>query len=792
MLAPPLPDCCGALELHGGDEDAGSERARADDRGVRGARRRSRRRQRRRLRIGDEATTASCSTTTRARAFSAKVVDVSRAAGLGDPASAARSAAAARRLPRRLPSGPRPGRPRTAARAAALDPEAGAARGHDRTGDLLRLGRDLQPRRNPRRPPSSASARRAHLLATGAELIAAGNPGCAAQLDLHLRALGHSLPVQHPIELLARAIDGDSRQSLIRTRAQSIATSMYRSRSAVQMSVLLRRFAVSCAATAAMLACALAVSPAASASSRQIAIIQDTTFLNSPVTALPQARALGARTIRAFVSWYLIAPHPASIHRPRFNASDPNGYPAANWAPYDQMVRLAASERVRLDLELTGGAPRWAEGRNAPRQYRANRSFGWWPAAEDLRPVRARGDRALRRPLHPARQLDQPLPGRPLLVVLERTELRAGSRPAVARRIDQADRAAALPRAAGRRLARRCAAPSRSVRNTVLIGETRRHRVRAAHARPPGQAAGRQRADPRALVFLRALYCVDAHYKALRGATAIRFGCPPTPAGSRRFRARNPALFEATGFADHPYASKRPPDANPATDQPRLRDVPRAHRVATALDRRHRRLRLSQAVPDLQRRVRLHHQPARSPSGSALPVAIARPRPSSTRPSTSATRTRGSASYAQFLLDDPDHRNKTHQGPGFASGLYTSTGRPKATLYAYRTAALAAPPDDRKAGPRARSGAAPGPRRLRPAPRDGRDPDAARPARTPGRRSRPSTVAGPPATSTSTTRCPTAAACGSPTRTRRPSRSCPPNVAGTTIYSRTVRITVTG
>jgi glycolate oxidase iron-sulfur subunit len=45
-----------------------------------------------------------------------------------------------------------------------------------------------------------------HLLATGAQAIAAGNPGCAAQLDMHLRELGQPLPIHHPIELVWRSI----------------------------------------------------------------------------------------------------------------------------------------------------------------------------------------------------------------------------------------------------------------------------------------------------------------------------------------------------------------------------------------------------------------------------------------------------------------------------------------------------------------------------------------------------------------------------------------------------------
>jgi glycolate oxidase iron-sulfur subunit len=52
-----------------------------------------------------------------------------------------------------------------------------------------------------------------NLLDTGAEAIAAGNPGCTAQIDLHLREAGRPLPIYHPIELLWRSIDAASRGS---------------------------------------------------------------------------------------------------------------------------------------------------------------------------------------------------------------------------------------------------------------------------------------------------------------------------------------------------------------------------------------------------------------------------------------------------------------------------------------------------------------------------------------------------------------------------------------------------
>jgi glycolate oxidase iron-sulfur subunit len=50
----------------------------------------------------------------------------------------------------------------------------------------------------------------ANLLATGAEAIVAGNPGCTLQIAAHLAAAGRSLPVYHPVELLDASIRGTS------------------------------------------------------------------------------------------------------------------------------------------------------------------------------------------------------------------------------------------------------------------------------------------------------------------------------------------------------------------------------------------------------------------------------------------------------------------------------------------------------------------------------------------------------------------------------------------------------
>ena len=57
-----------------------------------------------------------------------------------------------------------------------------------------------------------------NLLATGAEAIAAANPGCTLQIAAHLERKGRPLPLLHPIELLARSINGGPRKRSLRLR----------------------------------------------------------------------------------------------------------------------------------------------------------------------------------------------------------------------------------------------------------------------------------------------------------------------------------------------------------------------------------------------------------------------------------------------------------------------------------------------------------------------------------------------------------------------------------------------
>jgi glycolate oxidase iron-sulfur subunit len=56
-------------------------------------------------------------------------------------------------------------------------------------------------------PAAELGERKArNLLDTGADAVAAGNPGCALQITTHSARLGRPLPVYHPMELLARSV----------------------------------------------------------------------------------------------------------------------------------------------------------------------------------------------------------------------------------------------------------------------------------------------------------------------------------------------------------------------------------------------------------------------------------------------------------------------------------------------------------------------------------------------------------------------------------------------------------
>jgi glycolate oxidase iron-sulfur subunit len=204
VVAPRVPDCCGALEMHGGAEAGASRRAQETIDAFTAAQ------------VDHVVVNAAgCGSamkeygdllgTDEARTFSATVTDITELLAAVEP---------------RALRGPVP--MRVVYHDACHLAHAQGIRAQPR--DLLRQIPELELIEpgaeaqiccgsagiyNLVQPDTAAElgARKARiLLDAGAEAIAAGNPGCAAQLDLHLRELGRPLRIYHPIELLWRSL----------------------------------------------------------------------------------------------------------------------------------------------------------------------------------------------------------------------------------------------------------------------------------------------------------------------------------------------------------------------------------------------------------------------------------------------------------------------------------------------------------------------------------------------------------------------------------------------------------
>ena len=431
-------------------------------------------------------------------------------------------------------------------------------------------------------------------------------------------------------------------------------------------------------AATAVAALSLTASQAA-ASTKQISMIQDGSILASPATALPQVRALGATTVRVFVTWYSLAPKGASKSAPKgFNGSDPNAYPKSKWSPYDQLVKEAQQQGITVDFELTGGTPRWAEGKNVPAgsSYVKDRSYlSWEPNARMYGQfVHAVAERYSGhfKPSGSATPLprvhfwsfwNEPNFGQDL-----GPQATNGSTVAVAPKMYRA-----LLNAGWKAMQQ-----TGHGRDTLLFGELAAKGYAIHAPGHPGHLPGNT-AQTRSLDFLRYLYCLDSNYHHLGGKAATQIGCPPNGGGSRKFRAQNPALFNATGFADHAYDSKEAPDANPHNINANYATFPVLKRVAAALDKATHAYGSGKRFPIYNDEFGYITSPPQ-PKGKGNP-SPAKAAVELNQAEFLSYKNPRVALYSQYLINDP---RPNHGTPGFSSGLYTSKGKAKPTLDAFR------------------------------------------------------------------------------------------------------------
>ena len=103
-------------------------------------------------------------------------------------------------------------------------------------------------------------------------------------------------------------------------------------------------------ATLTVLLAALVLAPAGAIGSHsQVTLFEEELHLfTDPSRTLQELRHLGVGMVRVEVRWSLWAPDPKSHRRPQFDATDPNAYPAADWAALDQIVLDAAANGIQV------------------------------------------------------------------------------------------------------------------------------------------------------------------------------------------------------------------------------------------------------------------------------------------------------------------------------------------------------------------------------------------------------------------------------------------------------------
>ena len=269
---------------------------------------------------------------------------------------------------------------------------------------------------------------------------------------------------------------------------------------------------------------------------------------------MSQLHALGVDQVKVSVVWSLIAPNALGAQRPNFDAADPAAYPPGAWSRYDVIVKQAARFGMGVYFMLQGPAPVWARAPGPvqgpvlsrtpiPREWSQfvtavgrRYSGSYVPGgASNAKPPPSLLGLPLGLGGNSAKPPPAPLPRVSYWEIWnEPNEVswltpwfrRQGRRrlytqPALYRGlVDQAWSALSDTGHTG---------------DTILLGET----------------ANVGRLDP--IPFVRDLYCVGRSDLPLRGGDAATVGCP-TSGSATSFVAAHPGLFDATGYAHHPYA----------------------------------------------------------------------------------------------------------------------------------------------------------------------------------------------------------------------------------------------
>ena len=434
----------------------------------------------------------------------------------------------------------------------------------------------------------------------------------------------------------------------------------------------MRRLTIVCTL---FLALAVLAAPA-SASTGQESQLQDDPLLvyKSPsevARTLDELKALGVDRVRVTVLWRLVAPDPTSQTKPAgFDGSNPAAYPRGTWNRFDTIVRLAAGRGIAVHFSPTAPAPSWATG--DPERTDLEETFDPSPAEYGAF-VTAVGRRydGTYDPCASADRYCDPFGGALPRVSFWSFWNEPNQSAWLSPQNDSTGAAAAriyrgLLAAGWNALAATGHTPKR---DTLLFGELA----------PKGQNGAGVSDNVKPLAFLRALYCVDSRFKPLRGGAATGLGCPGSTGA---FVSANPALFQASGLAHHPYALLEPPSRRSSDkDFAVLADTPR---LTSTLDRSVRAYGSKRKLPIWLTEYGYQTKP---------------PDPFGVSPSTQAAylneaeyiayRTSRIRSWSQFLLvDDGPIASEPPSSPlywgTFQTGLVGLDGKRKPAYDAYR------------------------------------------------------------------------------------------------------------
>ena len=295
----------------------------------------------------------------------------------------------------------------------------------------------------------------------------------------------------------------------------------------------------------------------------------------SPGPTLDLLKQLGVDDVKVFMQWGLMTPDSTSHKRPSgFDAANPAAYPAVNWAPFDAIVRAAATRGIGVDLALDAPAPLWAIGQGVPPGTTSSFVGSWEPSAKEYGLfVKAVGTRYDGHYTPPGESTT--LAAVRLWSIWNEPNYGAELAPQA---VDNATVEVSpllyreLLDAAWTSLGQ-----TGHGADKILIGEVA----------PRGQTTGGQPGNFSGMVplrFIRALYCVDGSLHRLQGTAATQRGCPATASVSKAFPSEHPGLFHATGFAFHPYPQGQVTPTVATPNEPDYADLPKLPDLEATLD----------------------------------------------------------------------------------------------------------------------------------------------------------------------------------------------------------------